>query len=93
MISQERLDILKALYTPEAPNLVVDLIAEVERLQTERDEVKGRLSALIQACEAATPFIEPKFIVTEIKAAVELAKEEPIYQQKPEEWKEGRREE
>lgn len=73
---------------------ILELIAEIERLQAEQDEVKGRLSALIQVCELIQPFIGKKYVVTEIKTAVELAKGSPtIYQQKPEEWKEGRREE
>lgn len=72
MTNQAFLDRIKA--EPGVPGVTLILIAEIERLQAERDEIKGRLSALTQVCELIQPFIDQKFVVAEIKAAVESAK-------------------
>lgn len=48
----------------------LDLAAEVERL-------RAKFDALIQVCETIQPFISQKYIVSELRAAVKIARGNP----------------
>lgn len=58
-------------------NLYLDRELENERLEAERDSLSARLDALIQVAQAVQPFINQKYIVSELRAAVDLAKGDP----------------